>query len=62
MSKESVDEATKHIIEVSNTATSSMLEKAIEDDVAAFQAYTIRILDNKLSTTSDIEQYNVLSV
>ena len=62
MEKESVEEATKHIIEVSNTATSSMLEKVTKDDVAAFQAYTIRNLDNKLSPTSDIEQYKVLSV
>ena len=61
VSKESVDEATKHIIEVSNTATSGMLEKATKDYVAAFQAHTIRNLDNNLSTTSDIEQYKMLS-
>ena len=42
-----IDEATKHIIEVSNSATSGMLEKASKDDVASFQAYTIRNLDNK---------------
>ena len=59
---ESVDKATKHIIEVSNTATTHMLEKASKEDVAGFQAYTIRNLDNKLSTTSDIEQYKLLSV
>ena len=59
---ESVDEATKRIIEVSNTATTRMLEKASKEDVAGFQAYTIRNLDNKLSTTSDIEQYKLLSV
>ena len=51
MKKESIDDTTKHIIE-------SMLEKATKDDVASFQAYTIRNLDNKLSHTSDIEQYN----
>ena len=39
-----------------------MLEKASKEDVAGFQAYTIRNLDNKLSTTSDIEQYKLLSV
>ena len=60
--KESIDEATKHVIEVSNTATTSMLEKATKDDVAEFQAFTIRNLDNKLSHTSDIEQYKLLSV
>ena len=62
VNNESVDEATKHIIEVSNTATTRMLEKASKEDVAGFQAYTIRNLDNKLSTTSDIEQYKLLSV
>ena len=36
-----------------------MLEK---DYVAAFQAYTIRKLDNKLSSTSDIEHCKLLSV
>ena len=53
--KESIDDTTKHIIE-------SMLEKATKDDVASFQAYTIRNLDNKLLHTSDIEQYKLLSV
>ena len=39
-----------------------MLEKASKDDLAEFQAFTIRNLDNKLSTKSDIEQYKLLSV
>ena len=43
-------------------ATTRMLKKASREDVAGFQAYTIRNLDNKLSTTSDIEQYKLLSV
>ena len=45
---ESIDETTKHIIKVSNTSTTS---KATKDDVASFQAYIIRTLDNKLSPT-----------
>ena len=39
-----------------------MLEKATDDDIAGFQSYTIRTLDKKLTTGSDIEQYKVLSV
>ena len=35
----SVDESTKHIIEVSNNATSKMLEKASANEIDAFQAY-----------------------
>ena len=60
--KESVDESTKHIIEVSNNAKTKMLEKASSNEIDTFQAYTIRNLDNKLSTSSDIVQYKVLTV
>ena len=59
---DSVDEAAKKVIEVTNSTTSTMLEKASEDDIAGFQAFTIRNLDNKLSTGSDTEQYKVLGV
>ena len=43
----SVDESTKHIIEVANNATSKMLS-----DNEAFQVYTIR---SQLSTTTAIQ-------
>ena len=49
----SVDESTKHIIEVANNATSKMLEKA------SANAFPIRNLDNKVSTTTDVEQVSV---
>ena len=62
VAKESVDESTKHIIEVSNNSNTKMLAKATTTEINAFQAFTIRNLDNKLSTTSDVEQYKVLSV
>ena len=35
--------------------TTKMLKKASPNEVDAFQAYTIRNLDNKISTSSDIE-------
>ena len=60
--KESIDKSNKHIIERSNNATKKMLEKATPADIDAFQAYTVRNLDNKLTITSDVEQYKVLSV
>ena len=50
-----INESTKHIIEVSNNATIEMLKKVTSDEVDAFQAYTIRNLDNKLSMGSDIQ-------
>ena len=59
---ESIDESVKHIIEISNNASTRMLEKATTEEIDAFHAYTIRNLDNKVSTASDIEQYKLLSV
>ena len=59
---ESVDEAAKRVIEVTDSASSTMLQKASTDDIAGFQAYTIRSLDNKLWKESDVEQYKVLSI
>ena len=59
---DSVDEVSKKVIEIANNASSTMLDKADEHDISGFQAFTIRNLDNKLSTKSDIEQYKLLSV
>jgi len=56
---ESVNEAAKQVVEVTNNTTSTMLEKASENEIAGFQ---IRNLDNKLPGESDIEQYKVLGV
>ena len=58
----SVDEAATNVIEVVRNASSTMLDKASADDIQGFQAFTIRNLDNKLSTDSDTEQYKLLSV
>ncbi len=38
-----VDEADKRVIEVTNNATSSMLEQATAEDIARFQSFTIHI-------------------
>jgi hypothetical protein len=57
-----IDESTKHIIEVSNNATTEMLKKVSPDEVDGFQAYTIRNLDSKLSIGSDLEQYRLMSI
>ena len=56
----SVDEAARKVIEV--IASRTMLEKAGVDDMKGFHAFTVRNLDNKLSTDSDTEQYKLLSV
>ena len=62
INSDSVDDTAQHVIEVTNSATSIMLEKATSEEVAGFQAYTIRNLDNKLSIQSHIEQYKVLNI
>ena len=62
VSEKCIDESTKHIIEVSNNATTEMLKKVSPDEVDGFQAYTIRNLDSKLSIGSDLEQYRLMSI
>ena len=62
VNNDAVDEVYKKVIEITNSATSRMLAKASESDVSEFQAFTVRNLDNKLSTDSDIEKYKLLNV
>ncbi len=59
---ESLDDAARAVIEVVANTESAMLSKATAEDVAGFQCYTIRNLDNKLSTEPDIDQYMLLNV
>ena len=54
--------AAKWVIEVANNTSSTMLEKATTDDIASFQAFMIRSLDNNLSSEPHIEQYKLLSI
>ena len=49
MDDDSVDDASKQVIEVVDSATSAMLDKADDSDIVAFQVFTIRNLENKLS-------------
>ena len=58
----SVDRATKEIMEIIGKSTSRMLVKATNSDLSTFQMYTIRNLDNRLSSVSDIEQYKLLNI
>ena len=59
VSEQAVDDCTKQVVEVVNSATSTMIEKANESYLAGLQAYTVRNLDNKLPTLSDIDQYKM---
>ena len=57
-----IDNVVKQVIESAESATSTMLVKASKEDVSSFQSYTIRTLNQKQSTVSDIEQYKLLSI
>ena len=39
-----------------------MLEKATKVDIDAFQSYTVRCIDEKQTTGTDIDQYKLLNV
>ena len=58
----SFDEVEKKVIEVVDSTTSSMLVKTTREDISGFQYYTIRTLNEKLSTSSDIEQFRLMNV
>ena len=57
-----IDEAAKQVTATGDNSTTPMLVKASKENVAGFQAYTIRTINEKRSTMSDIEQYKFLSV
>ena len=59
---ESVDSAAKEVIEVVSNTSSTVLEKASSSDIAGFQCYTLRDMNDKLSTKDDLQQYKMLSV
>ena len=52
----SLEDATKKVVETIDTTSSTMIEKATKEDIAMFQSYTIRSLDQQHSITADIEQ------
>ena len=58
----SLEDATKKVVETIDTTSSTMIEKATKEDIAMFQSYTIRSLDQQHSITADIEQYKMLNV
>ena len=43
---ESVNEAAKQVVEVTNNTTSTTLEKASENEIAGFHSFMVRNLDN----------------
>ena len=54
-----LDNISREVIETVSNTTS---EKADKQDVAGFQSFTIRAVNAKHSTTSDIDQYKLLNI
>ena len=59
---DSIDESLKNVIQVVSNTTCKMLEKANDQDLEGLSAYTIRNLDSKIVTGSDISQYKLMNV
>ena len=59
---ESLDDISKKVVEVANSATSTMIEEMTDEDIVGLQSYTIRNMNSKLSKDSDIAQYKLNSV
>ena len=59
---ESLDEVSKKVVEVANSATSTMLEEATDEDILGFQSYTIQNMNSNLSKGSDVQQYKMQNV
>ena len=58
----SINETAKKTIEAVSDTTSSVLERASEDDVHGLQAYTIQKMDQYMPIGKDIDHYKLLSV
>ena len=58
----SINKTLKQVIDVVLKTLSTMIKKVTDSVVAGFQFYTIRNLDNKLSTETDIKQCKLLYI
>uniref|UniRef100_A0A1X7UVB0 Uncharacterized protein n=1 Tax=Amphimedon queenslandica TaxID=400682 RepID=A0A1X7UVB0_AMPQE len=59
---ESLDEVAKKVVETANSATSTMIEEATDEDILDFQSYTIQNMNSNLNMGSDIQQYKMQNV
>ena len=60
--KDCIDNALKKIMESTSNISNKMLEKATKVDIDAFQSYTVRSLEEKQTTGTDIDQYKLLNI
>ena len=60
--KDCIDNALRKIMESTSNISNKMLEKATKVDIDAFQSYTVRSLEEKQTTGTDIDQYKLLNI
>ena len=60
--EDSLDDASRRIIESVSDTTSTMLQKVSDDDVSSYQSYTIRRLDRHEPNVPDTDQYKLSNV
>uniref|UniRef100_A0A1X7V251 Uncharacterized protein n=1 Tax=Amphimedon queenslandica TaxID=400682 RepID=A0A1X7V251_AMPQE len=56
---ESLDDVAKKVVETANSATSTMVEEATDEDILGFQSSTIQNINSNLNKGSDIQQYKM---
>uniref|UniRef100_A0A1X7SVY4 Uncharacterized protein n=1 Tax=Amphimedon queenslandica TaxID=400682 RepID=A0A1X7SVY4_AMPQE len=59
---ESIDESSKNVIQVVSNTTCKMLKNANDQELEGLLACSIRNLDSKVVTGSDISQYKLMNV
>ena len=62
LDENSLDDASRRVIESVSDTTSTMLEKVSVEVISSYQAYTIRRLDQCQSSRPDCEQYKLTDV
>ena len=60
--EDDLDDVAREVIKTVSDTSSMMLERASKEDVAGFQSFTMRTLNSKQSTSSDIDQYKLVNV
>ena len=58
----SLDDASRHIVEAVSDTTSKMLAQVRTDDVSEYHSYTIRRLDQRQSNKPDTDQYKLMDI
>ena len=59
---ESLDDVAKKVVETANSATSTMVEEATDEEILGFQSYAIQNMNSNLNKGSDIQQYKMTHV